>query len=245
VERRLHTHAASPMQVMKAPSKADQAAARPVRAEEPSSGAVYSFVPAHGASGAGALAGYLTGALSERFRAEGSGRSVLLADFDPQGYSVWRAAEDPRRLDGRTWGAFVSEANGHDVLDARELHPLRLRPVLDYAREHYSVICADLSGAKEAHAVNLLRASDAIFLVSSSGQPSPEMVRDKAGWLRSIDLGDRCGLLLWHTPRGASAAEAEEITGLPISSLVDSEEQIARLTAWIARPSETAARTAA
>jgi hypothetical protein len=139
---------------------------------------------------------------------------------------VWRAAEAPRRLDGRSWGAFVSEADGYDVLDARE---------------HYSVICADLSGAKEAHAVELLRASDVIFLVSSSDRPSLEMVRDKAEWLQSIDLGDRCGLLLWHTPRGASAAEAEEITGLPISGVVDSEEQIAHLVAWIAPQRETAA----
>jgi len=229
------------MQLMEAPSKADQTAARRVRAEGPSSGAIYSFVPAHGASRAGALAGYLSRSFARRFREEGSGRSVLLADFDPQGYSVWRAADAPRRLDGCTWGAFVSEANGHDVLDAREIHPRRLRPVLDYAGEHYSVICADLSGAKETHAAELLRASDVIFLVSSSDRASLEMVREKADRLRSMDLGERCGLLLWHAPRGVSAVEAEDITGLPVSSVVDSEEQIAGLAAWIAPPTEIAA----
>ena len=220
-----------------------QAAVNPMREME-TPGPVYSFMPAHGASRAEALAGHISRALSKRFATEGFGRSVLLADFDPQGYSVWRATDAPRRLDGRTWGAFVSEANGHDVLDAREVHPRRLRPVLDHARERYSVICADLSGAKAAHAMEALRVSDAVFLVSSTRRRSLEMVRDKADWLRSIDLGERCGLLLWRALHGASAAEAEDFTGLPVSSLVDREEQLLQLATWLApRHHRAAARS--
>jgi hypothetical protein len=139
------------MRVMEAPSKAHQTAARAIRAEEPSSGA------------------------EER----GSGRSVLLADFDPQGYSVWRGAEAP-------------QTPGMQLARVQSL--FELRPALTL-----------------------------------------EMVRDEEERLRSIDLGDRCGLLLWHAPRGASAAEAEEITGIPISGVLDSEEKIGRLIAWIAR----------
>jgi len=212
--------------------EAHSEAGRAVRQESP--GPLYSFVPAHGASRARTLAEHVSRALSQRFEAEDPGRSVLLADFEPEGYSVWRAPRAPRRLDGHTWGALVFEGNGYDVLDAREVHPRQLRPVFDYARDHYSVVCADLSGAKEESALEVLRASDAIFLVSGADWPSLEMVREKADWMRGIDLGDQCGLLLWTAPQGATAAQAEDFTGLPVCSLVDGDEQLERLAAWLA-----------
>ena len=170
---------------------------------------------------------------------------MLLADFEPAGYSVWRATHAPRRLDGRTWGAFVFEGSSYDVLDAREVHPRQLRPVFTYASDHYSVVCADLSGAKEAHAMEVLRVSDAVFLVSSADWPSLAMAREKADWLRGIDLGDKSGLLLWTAPQAATVTQAEDYTGLPVCSLLDGAEQVGRLAAWLAAPHHKAASQAA
>lgn len=159
---------------------------------------------------------------------------MLLADFDRRAYSVWSANETPRRLDGRTWGAFVSEVDGIQVLNAREVPTRHLAPLLDYAREHFTIVCADLTGAREAHAVQVLRASDAIFIVSGSDAASIEGAREKIEWLRSIDLDDRCGMLLEHTPHGVTAAEVEDSTGVAVCSLVEDAQQIENLARWLA-----------
>jgi hypothetical protein len=204
----------------------------------PASGPIYSFVPADGASPASAVAGQLSRVLSKEF-----GQSVLLAEFDAPAHSEWHG-EAPRRLDGRTWGAFLFESNGHDVLDAREVNPRQLESVLDYAREHYALVCADLSGAREAHAVEVLRQSDAVFVVGATDAASIEMVRDKADWLRSLDLEDRCGLLLWRTPQGASALEAEDLTGLPVCGIVtEGGVQVEQFAAWLASHRESVSRS--
>jgi hypothetical protein len=164
---------------------------------------------------------------------------VLLADFDRRAYSVWSTTEPPRRLDGRTWGAFASEVDGTQVLNAREVHPRQLPALLDYSRAHFSIVCADLTGAQAAHALSVLKQSDGIFLVSGSDGPSIEGIREKMEWLRSIDLAERCGILLEHTPHGVSAVEAEELTGTPVCSLIETAGQIEQLATWLA--SNTAA----
>jgi hypothetical protein len=196
------------------------------------SGSIFSFLPAHGESRAGAVAKQLS-----RTLAEGLGVTVLLADFDRRGYPLWRAAESPRRLDGRTWGAFVSEGESVPVLDAREVHPRQMRGVLDYARDHYHVVCADLSDANDVHALEVLRASDGIFLVSGSDAASVEGVREKSAWLRSIDLSELCALLLRRSSNGADAKDMEELTGLPVCSLIETAEQLSQLATWLAADS--------
>jgi hypothetical protein len=200
-----------------------------VASEAPSPGSIFSFVPAHGACRAGAVAQQLSRTLTE-----GLGVAVLLADFDRRAYSVWSATEPPRRLDGRTWGAFVSEVDGTQVLNAREVHPCQLSALLDYARSHFAIVCADLTGAQESHALSVLQASDGIFLVSGSDGASVEGVREKMEWMRSLGLSERCGMLLEHTPHGVSAAEAEDLTGTPVCSLIENAQQIQQLATWLA-----------
>jgi hypothetical protein len=121
-----------------------------------------------------------------------------------------------------------------DVLEAREVHPRQLPQILDYARAKYPVVCADLAGAKEAHALAVLRASDGIFLVADSNKASLAGVREKGAWLRSIDLGDRCGVLLERVPNGVDASAVEELTGLPVSSLIENQKQICQFACWLA-----------
>jgi hypothetical protein len=191
-------------------------------------GSIFSFLPADGASRAGAVAQQLSRTLTE-----GLGGAVLLADFDRRAYSLWSPGEAPHRLDGRTWGAFASSVDGVEVLNAREVHSRQLAPLLEYAKQHYRIVCADLTEAKEAHALEVLRASEAIFLVANSSHTSLEGVCEKASWLRQIDLGERCALLLDRAPAGMSLDEAEDITGVPLCSLVETGEHIEQLGRWL------------
>jgi hypothetical protein len=170
--------------------------------------------------------------------------SVLLADFENRGNSVWNAARLRKRLDGRTWGAFLYEAGGLKILDACEIHPRQIRRLMDYARENYSTICADLTDAREAHALEVLRASEAIFMVTGSDHASLEGVIEKAGWLRSIDLAGRAALLLERAPGGPDADEVEDRTGLPVCSLVETQAHFDQLARWLASHAASASAQA-
>jgi hypothetical protein len=191
-------------------------------------GPIYSFVPARGGSRAGAVAEQLSRTLTEV-----SGLSVLLAGFAAREYSLWNPSDSPRRLDGHTWGAFVFDSHGIEVLDAREVYPRQLKRVLEYAQQKYRIVCADVTEAKESHSLETLRASECIFIVSHSDRASLEMAREKKEWLQSIDLSEQCGLLLDRVPGGVSSEQAEDITGLPMCSLVDRGEYIERLAGWL------------
>jgi hypothetical protein len=199
-------------------------------------GPIYSFMPAHGGSRAGAVSEQLS-----RTLAEVPGLSVLLAGFAAREYSLWNPTDSPRRLDGHTWGAFVFDSRGIEVLDGREIYQHQLQRVLEYAQRKYRIVCADLTGAKEPHAVETLRASECVFLVSHSNRASLEMAREKREWLQSIDMADQCGLLLDRVPGGLSSEEAEELTGLPMCSLVDRPEYIERFAGWLAAEESFAA----
>jgi Flp pilus assembly CpaE family ATPase len=199
-------------------------------------GPIYSFVPARGGSRAGAVAEQLSRTLSEV-----SGLSVLLAGFAAREYSLWNPSDSPRRIDGHTWGAFVFDSHGIEVLDAREVYPHQLHKVLQYARQKYRIVCADVTGAKDAHTLETLRASECIFLVSHSDRASLEMAREKREWLQSMNMAEQCGLLLDRVPGGVSTDEAEEISGLPMCSLVDRPEYIGRFAGWIAAEESFAA----
>lgn len=194
-------------------------------------GPVYSIVPAHGGSSADLVAKQLSRELSESYRL-----SVLLADFCSHGFPLWKAAEPPQRLDGRTWGAFVTQGEVFDTLEARETHPRHISRLLDHARTRYRITCADLSEAKESSALQVMRHSDSIFLVANSDRQSIEQVRYRAAWLRSMDLEDRSALLLHRVAGGVSGAEAEDRTGLPVCATVGTPRDLNRLANWLAAP---------
>jgi hypothetical protein len=154
------------------------------------SGLIFSFLPAHGGSKATEMIRGLCRTVAKDLELR-----VLLAQFDAPDAesgrcSVWRTADAPRRLDGHTWGAFVASGECGDELDAREVHPRQLRGVLEYAASHYHLVCADLTGAKEVHTMEVLRSSESIFVVSGSG----------AGRSRSCARRQRgCARSTWQT----------------------------------------------
>jgi len=195
------------------------------------SGLVYTVMPAHGGSNADSVARQLSHELSE-----GYGLSVLLADFCARGFPLWGSGEAPQRLDGRTWGAFLRSQSGFDTLEAREVHPSNIRRLLEHARGRYHITCADLSEAKEYSALEALRSSDGIFLVTNSDPSSIELAKYRAAWLRSMDLDEHSALLLNRVPAGVSATEAEDRTGLPVCSVMDDSDQLGRLAGWLAAP---------
>jgi Flp pilus assembly CpaE family ATPase len=195
------------------------------------SGPVYAIVPAHGGSNADLVAKQLSRELSEGYRL-----SVLLADFCPHGFPLWSAAEAPQRLDGRTWGAFVTPGDVFDTLEARDANPRHISRLLDHARTRYQITCADLSEAKESAALEVLRHADSIFLVANSDRQSVEQARYRTAWLRSMDLEDRTALLLNRVNGGASGAEVEDRTGLPVCATVDRSRDLRRLAEWLAAP---------
>jgi hypothetical protein len=93
--------------------------------------------------------------------------------------------------------------------------------------------------------VEVMRVSDAIFLVADSSHASMEGVREKAEWLRSIGMNDRVGLLVRRSSGGPGAAEIEDITGLPVCSLIETDAQMAQFARWLASHSSVAEDDAA
>ena len=178
------------------------------RAEE-IPGSIFSFLPVHGDSRVGAVAEQLSRTLTE-----GLGVTTLLAGFDRRDYSTLRA-------------------RGVAVVDGHDLKPRHVASVLDHARAHYHIVCADLSDSSDAHMLEALRCSDAIFLVSGSDAASIAALREQAEWLRSLDLIDRCALLLHRTGK-ANARDMEDITGIPVCSLIETDDHVGHLATWLA-----------
>ena len=95
---------------------------------------------------------------------------------------------------------------------------VQLRELLDFARRHYSVICADLSGNMEEFSVEIMRESKRIFLVSTPQMPALHLARKKLNFLKSQDLGDRVSLLLNRpeSDKVVPIGEIEELVGVPV-----------------------------
>lgn len=92
----------------------------------------------------------------------------------------------------------------------------------------------DITGLAESDALPLLREANAAFLVLSAEWLCVELAREWSGWLRSHGIAERCGLVLWHVPGGATVEQAEDATGLPVCTLLRRDEHIARFADWIA-----------
>lgn len=202
-----------------------------------SAGSIFSFVPAHGGSRAGAVAEQLSRTLTE-----GPGSAVLLVDFRGGDFPLWQNSDAPWQTEGRSWGAVVTDRNGLDVLLAPDVNPGELAVSLESARENYDILCVDLSGATPAQASEVVRASEAIFFVTGSSSAALEAVREKLQAWHSLQPEERSALLLFHQPGGLSAPEAEDLTGLPLCSLVDTTPQIVQLAAWLGQSSQDSSR---
>jgi pilus assembly protein CpaE len=193
---------------------------------------LYSFLPAKAGVGASTIAVNASIAAA----AEANNR-VLLGDFDLNSgivqfmlkldskYSVVEASKRAVEMDEHIWEGLVAGSGSLDVLGAGDGHPShRLEPVqvqylLDFARRHYRMICADLSGNMEQYALEIMQESKRIFLVCTPELPAMYLARKKYALLKSMDLADRVSLLLNRYKPGLAIgpAEMEETVGLPVA----------------------------
>jgi Flp pilus assembly CpaE family ATPase len=140
-------------------------------------------------------------------------------------YSVVEASKRAVEMDEHIWEGLVAGSGSLDVLGAGDGHPShRLEPVqvqylLDFARRHYRMICADLSGNMEQYALEIMQESKRIFLVCTPELPAMYLARKKYALLKSMDLADRVSLLLNRYKPGLAIgpAEMEETVGLPVA----------------------------
>jgi Flp pilus assembly CpaE family ATPase len=140
------------------------------------------------------------------------------------GYSVMDASEHAHRMDETLWPQMVTRFEKLDVLHAGPLNPdVRIEPVqvrnlLEFARRHYRVICADLSGNLERYSFEVMNEAKRIFLVCTGEMSSLHLAREKFQYLRSKDLGDRVALLVNRCQKRPQFGldELEDMLGAPV-----------------------------
>ncbi|HEV2200312.1 MAG TPA: hypothetical protein VGR73_10870 [Bryobacteraceae bacterium] len=110
-------------------------------------------------------------------------------------------------------------------------------PVGEIARRMATALgpmALDITGFAEPQALRHLRGGNAAFLVLSTDWLCLELAQEWSRWLRSHGLEERCGLALWHVPGGATAEQAEDLTGLPVCALLKRDAHIEEFANWIA-----------
>jgi hypothetical protein len=184
-------------------------------------GPVYTFVPAAGESRVGAVQRELN-----RTWAEDLALTVLLADFSFG--DIPPVSPNDRRRQVKYY-----RRDNTDVMEAGPSGPGAIGDLLDFSRRNYDVVSIDLTGTRESVATEVLRASTSIFIVSDSTPQALNSVAEQIGRLRSLNLEDRCGLLLRAVPNGVRPDVAEELSGLPVCGLAHSTLHIQALARWL------------
>jgi hypothetical protein len=191
-------------------------------AEAPAPAPLYVFVPAHGESRIAAVHHGLG-----RILAEDLGQSVLLAEFCPaqsnEGGEIrpCRRGPDFPDLEIQTLTALEDAAGW-----------------LEQARRRFDVILADVSQASPSETEQLMRHADAIFFLARAEPGSLHLLRDRLSVLRRWGVQGKCGMLLIPVPNGLRPDLAEELTDLPVCSLVETASQLKQLAGWLAPAGE-------
>jgi pilus assembly protein CpaE len=192
---------------------------------------VFAFLPSKAGVGTSTIALNTSIALSKV-----ADTRILLSDFDLNSgviqfmlrlshrYSVIDAAQRAAELDEYLWPELVYSMENLDVLHAGDFDPCvriqatQLHQLMDFARRHYRVICADLSGNLEQYSLELMRESRRVFLVCTPDIASVHLARKKYHYLQSQELGERVSLLLNRAESDStiSTAQIEDIVGLPV-----------------------------
>jgi pilus assembly protein CpaE len=209
---------------------------------------LYSFLPSKGGSGASTLACHFSAALAREFApgvSQGKGGRVLFMDLDLNGgvgrylfdtkdtYTLGELIESGVNLDGTYWPRFVTRIDALDVIiggrtnPRRPLMPSHLRPMLEYAVDRYSVICADLTGNWEAFALEVLRQSSGIFLVCCTDLCSIRLAQERMRLLEQFDLAKRVGILVNRFPDrlSISSSRISEEIGAPVVGEFEYEDR--------------------
>jgi hypothetical protein len=187
------------------------------------SGLICAFVPVRATSETCAAATELSRILGGTLKV-----SALLADFRARGFPVLGTIPHAQG------GALLVHGERFDTLEAHEVPPRQIPGLLNHARRLYEITSADLTGAQEIAAYEVLAHADSIFLVSGTDAGSLGLVKRKKAWLHSIGLSENTGLVLHRARLDASPSAFEDKAGLPVCGLIDSREGIQRLARWLA-----------
>lgn len=193
---------------------------------------VFSFLPSKAGVGASTIALNLATALSHY-----PDTKVALSDFDlnsgmlrfmlklQTSYSVSDALEHAVGMEEVLWPQLVTSIGKLDVLHAGKLNPnlrieaTQIRYLLDFMRRNYRALCFDMSGNLERYSFELMHESKKIFLVCTPEIPSLHLAREKYTFLKTMDLADRCSIILNRVTKRqvVTAEQIEQILGVPVT----------------------------
>lgn len=202
---------------------------------------LYSFLPGKGGSGTSTLACHFSRALAAELApaiAKGKLGRVLMMDLDltsgssrsffavKDSYTLGELIESGVQLDGTYWPRFVTRVDALDVIiggrtnPRRPLLPTHLRPMLEYARDHYSAIIVDLTGNWESFALDVMRQSAGIFLVVQTDLLSLRLAQERLRLLDRFDLAKRTAVLVnrFADRLSLSTSKIAEEVGAPVAA---------------------------
>lgn len=212
-------------------------------AYEPTPEPLVTFVPSRGGSGTSTLACNIAQAVARNAESP-----VLMADLDlfaglsrylfqiTPTCSLAELAEFGQLPDEHNWTRCVMEIDNLHILfggrqDVRQpITPAYIRELLQYAAERYSALVVDLPVTMDGFALELLRRSRRILLVTTSEVPSIGLAREKLEYLSGMDLHTRTSVLLTLCPGGAapSLSDLQAYLGAPIDGVFDFTEKKVR-----------------
>jgi Flp pilus assembly CpaE family ATPase len=177
---------------------------------------ILSFVPAKASAGATTLAVNTAVRLSRR-----PNTRALLVDLDLNSglvtfllrisgvHGLYEAVSALNGLDETLWRRFVADKDGLGVLAPVEMgpsvrmEPLEVHQLVSFARRLYDFVCLDHSGNLERLSLEMMRASQHIFLVCTPEIPSLHLARQRIQLLRAMELEKQVSVLLNRAGRGA------------------------------------------
>jgi MinD-like ATPase involved in chromosome partitioning or flagellar assembly len=149
------------------------------------SAAVFAFQPAKAGSGCTTTALFVANIL-----ATSAEKKVLVLECDLHGgpismlynlrpsYSIMDALEDSHRLTDESWSEMVTHTRGIDVLSSvsrlgvRQVSPWSYQRLLSFVRSRYDFIIADLPEVVNNATEVVVRAAQAVFVVTAPSAPS-------------------------------------------------------------------------
>jgi MinD-like ATPase involved in chromosome partitioning or flagellar assembly len=213
-------------------------------------GAVFAFQPAKAGSGATTTALFVSHILATLGEKRvlvlecdlNAGPISMLYDLRPA-YSIMDALEDSHRLTDESWNEMVTHTggslNGIDVLSSvsrlgvREVSPWGYQRLLSFARSRYDVIIADLPEVVDNATEVVVRAAQAVFIVTTPCTPSLFLASRRRYDLETRGVGTVKVKYIVNRKRPDRAIpreagwmiDAEKIAAIPVEpALVDASE---------------------
>lgn len=213
-------------------------------------GAVFAFQPAKAGSGATTTALFVSHILTSLAEKRvlvlecdlHAGPISMLFNLRPA-RSIMDALEDSHRLTDETWSEMVTHTggphNGIDVLSSvsrlgvREVSPWGYQRLLSFVRSRYDVIIADLPEVVDNATEVVVRAAQAVFIVTAPSAPSLFLAGRRRYDLETRGIGTVKVKYVINRKRADRAIpreagwviEAEKIAAIPLEpALVDASE---------------------